>query len=213
MKLYLSSYRIPDPQVLTDLLGKSPRQTKVALIPNAKDYYAPRARAFKARQIQAALRAYGFNSTVVDLNDFPGAGELKETLLRYDMLWCMGGNTFCLREAMAKSGFDAVIHEVIAAGVVYAGESAGTCVAGTDLRGIEHADEVEFAEKTIWKGLKLSDHYFLPHADNEEFLSAAEAILKQRGADPRLVALNDTQAWIRNGNEEWKITATKSTNT
>lgn len=38
MKFYLSSYRIPTPDDFTKLIGKQPARTKLALIPNAKDY-------------------------------------------------------------------------------------------------------------------------------------------------------------------------------
>lgn len=39
MRLYLSSYRIPTPGDFTKFIGKQPAQTKLALIPNAKDYF------------------------------------------------------------------------------------------------------------------------------------------------------------------------------
>ena len=209
MKLYLSSYRIPDVKVLADLVGKEPRKTKTVIITNGKDYYAPRAKAVKVRQVQSDLKLAGYKAETLDLAAYKSAAKLKKDLLEYDLLWVMGGNTFCLREAMVSSGFDDVIRDVLEAGVVYAGESAGACVAGTDLHGIELADDAEFAEKVIWKGLHLAPHYFLPHADNEEFMPVTQAVMDRRGTDPTVVALNDNQAWVVNGDDAWKITGVK----
>jgi len=207
MKLYLSSYRIPDLQVLTDLVGKPARKIRVALVPNAKDYYAFRARRVKIRQVTVYLRQLGFTVAVVDLNERRTASDLKATLQKYDMLWVLGGNTFCLREAMRRSGFDRVVKDVVEAGVVFAGESAGACVAGVDLHGVELADDPEFAERVIWYGLRLTEHVFVPHVDNPDFGSLSQKMIDSRPDDPLLVPLNDNQAWVVNGPDEWKITS------
>jgi len=47
MKLGLSSYMIPVPSALEDLLGKKLSDTKTALITNSKDYYSDFARSAK----------------------------------------------------------------------------------------------------------------------------------------------------------------------
>lgn len=210
MKLYLTSYRIPDIAVLEDLVGKQTSQIKVGVIPNAKDYYAPRARAVKIRLVTTYLEGLGMKPGVVDLYDYHTAEQLAPVLKQYDLLWAMGGNTFCLREAMYGSGFDEAVHEALEAGVVYGGESAGTCVAGNDLRGIEYADPPEYAEKPLWKGLKLANHYFIPHADNEDFAWAIQPIIESRGKGADTIILNDNQAWVVNGAESWKITGVKT---
>ncbi|HSX16808.1 MAG TPA: Type 1 glutamine amidotransferase-like domain-containing protein [Patescibacteria group bacterium] len=210
MKLYLTSYRIPDIHVLAELVGKEPKNTKVALIPNGKDYYAPRARQVKIRTVVQEIKTLGFKVSVVDLNDYHNApAKLASALKQFDMLWVMGGNTFCLREAMQRSGFDVAVHDVLEAGVVFAGESAGACVAGSDLHGIEVLDDAEFAEKVIWKGLKLVPNFFAPHADNPDFGGLVQQMVKDRGPDPSVVVLNDNQAWVVNGADAWKITGVK----
>ncbi len=209
MKLYLTSYRIPDVQALCDLVGKPAGKVSVGLIPNAKDYYAFRARRVKIRLVARYLRSLGFHVGLVDLHEKRSRRDLADTLKKYDVLWAMGGNTFCLREAMRRSGFDKVIAGVLDAGVVFAGESAGACVAGTDLHGVELADDAEFAEKVIWEGLGLSQHYFIPHADNADFGPIMDEIALTRAGDPTVVMLNDNQVWIRNGDDEWKLTGVK----
>jgi dipeptidase E len=124
----------------------------------------------------------------------------------FDIIWVRGGNTFCLREAMRASGFDAIIGDVIKGGVVYAGDSAGACVAGTDIHGLELGDDPEFAETIVWEGLHLTPHYFMPHADNEEFKDFTEQMTHDRGDDPQTVMLNDDQVWIEIGSNGRMVT-------
>lgn len=210
MKLYLTSYRIPDVQVLAELVGKDPKKTKVGLIPNAKDYYAFRARRVKIRLVENYLRNLGFRVGLVDLAERYSRAALRDTLKKYDMLWVMGGNTFCLREAMRTSGFDKIIHKVLAEdNVVFAGESAGACIASTDLHGVEFGDDPEFANRIIWDGLALSNHFFVPHADNPDFGPMADEMAMSRVGGAEVVILNDNQAWVRRGDDEWKITGVK----
>lgn len=206
MKLYLTSFRVPDVRVLSDLVGKEPSKTKLAIIPNGKDYYAPRARRVKIRVVEDALRSYGFRPAIFEMLEYKSPAKLKEALAAYDMLWVMGGNTFCLREAMQRSGFDKIIHEVVEGGLVFAGESAGACVAGTDLHGVELLDDPEFPEKVIWSGLKLIPNYIIPHADNQDLVSFLQPLIEQRGNEPGTIVLNDNQAWVVNGADAWKIT-------
>lgn len=207
MKLYLSSFRIPDLKALIGLVGKQPDETRLALIPNAKDYYATRARAIKTREAAEYLEELGFIVTVIDLLDYHGNPEgLRAALLQNDLIWVRGGNTFCLREAMRLSAFDEVIKDVLAQGVVYGGESAGACVAGTDIHGVELGDDPEFAETVIWEGLHLTPHYFMPHADNEMFRDFTEQMAQDRGDDPATVILNDDQVWVESGGVRQVIT-------
>jgi len=210
MKLYLSSYRIPDINALEDLLGKPAAQVKVALIPNAKDYYAPRAKRVKTREMAQYLEDFGFTVGVVDLLEYQDDPEtLRSALRQYDMLWMRGGNTFCLREAMRLSKFDEIAAELVQGGIVFAGDSAGACVAGTDLHGIELADDPEFAETVIWEGLNLTPHYFMPHADNAELAGFTEQMTADRGDDPATVKLNDNQVWVETDGKGRVITGTK----
>jgi dipeptidase E len=150
--------------------------------------------------------------TVVDLLDYAGKpDELREVLREFDVVWARGGNTFCLREVMQASGFDTIIADVVQSGVVFAGDSAGACVAGTDLHGAELADDPEFAEKIVWDGLNLTPHYLLPHADNEEMSDFSEQMIADRGKDPETVILNDNQAWVENNGSGQIVTGTAPT--
>ncbi|CAN5692220.1 hypothetical protein BH23PAT2_BH23PAT2_02080 [soil metagenome] len=196
MKLYLSSYRIAVPDELFRLVGREPNKIKVALLPNAKDYYAPLAQDYKIRDIIRYQNDLGLMSVdIVDLRTFADSVSLYEKLKKYDLVWAVGGNTFCLRQEMKRSKFDQVIHPLLDEGVVYGGDSAGAVVAGTSLRGIESVDIPEFTEEVIYEGLRAVPYVLLPHADNEYFKEANEQTKQAHDGDD-LISLDDNQAAI-----------------
>ena len=55
--------------------------------------------------------------------------ELRKILAGYDIVLVEGGNTFYLLKAVRESGFENVIKDLIAHGVVYIGSSAGSYIA------------------------------------------------------------------------------------
>jgi dipeptidase E len=206
MKLYLSSYRIPDTQALFDLVGKEPHDIRTAVIPNAKDYYADRARAVKIRDVTDYLQNLGLKAEAVDLRRLDSADAVKNALQGFDLLWVMGGNTFCLMHEILRGGFDRALPELLESGVVYAGESAGAVAVGTSLKGIEKADNPEFAESVIYAGLSVVPYFVLPHVDDESF---AEDVQASRAAhpDPKTrLELTNAQAAIFDGDNMRVVT-------
>jgi hypothetical protein len=87
MKLYLSSFRVPDSEALAALLGKPLLGAKLALIPNAKDYYAPRARAVKTREMSDYLADIGFEVT-----EDPYIKSTRPSILKMIGLLDLSGN-------------------------------------------------------------------------------------------------------------------------
>ena len=195
MKLYLSSYRIPTPKDLERLLAKPLQDTSVALISNAKDYYAKRARDFTVNDLVKYMEQLGLKVDVIDLRDYDDADTVKQKLLGYDLIWAMGGNTYMLRYEMQRSGFDQIITELLESGIVYGGDSAGALVAGQSIAGVESADEPKFAEKYITDGLNLIPYVVLPHIDNPEFTDVLPSF-KKKHQDKEIIELKDSQAVI-----------------
>lgn len=174
MKLYLSSYRVgDDTEGFKKLVGKL--NAKVAVIDNARDYSTDLER--KAKGLQSELDAMtelGFVPEHVDLKDYFGNSEfLVEKLRDFDVMWVIGGNSFLLRKAMDKSGFDAVIGKLIKTNkIVYAGYSAGIAVIAPSLKGVELVDnpnvQVEgYNSDIIWEGYGLIDFYPIVHYDSD----------------------------------------------
>ncbi|GAC1390919.1 MAG: hypothetical protein NVSMB46_01730 [Candidatus Saccharimonadales bacterium] len=195
MKLYLSSYKIPSLPDLRRLLDPTKSTTHVALIPNAKDYYAPRARTFKIEQAAEYVRSLGFTPSIIDLHDYQSAFILKSLLSHYHIIWVMGGNTFCLRQAMKESGFDTIIASLLEGNSIYVGESAGAVVAGTSLRGIEADDPPEFCDNPIDSGLSLIPYVVLPHVGNTQFSQSTETTRTLHAGQP-MIEITDNQAVV-----------------
>lgn len=207
MKFYLSSYRIPVPDKLFELVDKPADSMKTAIIPNGSDYYSERARKVKLRETKEYLAGLGLVADIVDLRDHKNATELQKLLSHYDVLWVRGGNTFCLRDAMQKSGFDKIIKNLLNDRLVYAGESAGACVVGPTLKGIESADNPEFTETVIWEGLHLLPDIILPHVDNPMFAEDIKFAREVHKDNPRLLELADNQALIIDGDKREVVAA------
>lgn len=200
MKLYLSSYRIPNITALQNLFDVQLKDVRVAHIPNAKDYYVRRVKNIVSNEVVTFIKSIGFvNVETIDLQDHRSEQVLKEKLQKFDLIWVAGGNTFCLREEMRKSGFENIIVDLLEEGVVYVGESAGSIVAGNSLKGIEFADNPEFAETVIWKGMNLLPHYILPHVGSESFGEAVEKAKELHADNSDVVELTDQQALVING--------------
>lgn len=203
MKLYLSSYRIPTPTELENLLGRPLAEAAVALIPNAKDYYANRARTVKINDTVRDLGSLGIsNIKTVDLREIKDSSAPQDLLIDFDAVFVAGGNTFCLMHEVQRSGVDAVLRSAIENGLVYIGESAGAVIAGSTLKGTELADNPEFAERVLWNGLSLTSKAILPHADNASYAASTAEAAEMLGSDYDTVLLNDNQVYVVDGAAE-----------
>ncbi|MES2971696.1 MAG: Type 1 glutamine amidotransferase-like domain-containing protein [Patescibacteria group bacterium] len=201
MKLYLTSYRVPTPGDLVELVGKPPVETRVVIIPNAKDYELPQDRGFKLDELTSDLQKMGFlQPDTVDLREFDDGEQVYEALKSYDLLWVAGGNSFVLRSEMHRSGFDKVIRRLLDEGQVYGGESAGAIVAGLSLQGFEVGDDPELADQIIWEGLGLTDRIIAPHADSPNFIEYVNHMKKLYKDNDRVMYLKDTQVLVVDGN-------------
>ncbi|WP_278265105.1 Type 1 glutamine amidotransferase-like domain-containing protein [Nocardia sp. AG03] len=170
MRLFLSSYRFGAfADRLTALAGPPGR---VAVIPNACDAW-PAAWSAAVTSDVTPLAALGYSPEVLDLRDYVGQpAQLEKTLRSYPLVWVRGGNTFVLRAQFARSGADSVLPALLAEdALVYAGYSAGACLLGPDLHGLETMDDPgEVLPATgiapRWDGLGLVDRHLVVHLDS-----------------------------------------------
>ncbi|MEU4289549.1 Type 1 glutamine amidotransferase-like domain-containing protein [Kribbella sp. NPDC026596] len=163
MKLYLSSFRLGDhPERLVTLL---PPQVRVAVIGNSIDNEDAAVRREKVAEEIAWLTDLGLRADELDLR---ATNDLRAELGEYDGVRVRGGNVFVLRIAMASSGADQILPELIRSGeLVYAGYSAGPCVLAPSLRGLELCDDTSAVDgDIIWDGLGVLDHAIVPHLDS-----------------------------------------------
>ncbi|TCC23911.1 Type 1 glutamine amidotransferase-like domain-containing protein [Kribbella speibonae] len=201
MKLYLSSFRLGDhPEHLVALL---PRNPSVAVVCNSIDAEAPDVRREKVAEEITWLTGLGLRAEELDLREVAG-DDLRARLSAYDGIWMRGGNVFVLRIAMARSGADQILPDLIRAEeLVYAGYSAGPCVLAPSLRGLELCDDTTALDgEVIWQGLGVLDHAIVPHLDSpghpETELLAKVAELYDRTGVPN-VKLTDGQALVIDG--------------
>jgi dipeptidase E len=176
MRLYLSSYFIGDhSDALVDMVGANRR---MAIITNALDAIPLEDQiAFAQKRFDAVeyFTGYGFDPSLIDLRHYFGREiALRALLSNYGVVWAVGGNCFLLRKAMRLSGFDAVIRDLLAHDqIVYSGWSAGACVAGVSLQGIDLMDDPEQAAPAypdcdlVWEGLQLVPYVVVPHHESD----------------------------------------------
>lgn len=207
MKLYLSSYGIPNLSELEKLVGKELSAMQIGYILNAMD--DKNAADYQAKYDEWHLYwgERGASLTDVDLIKLH-PGDLASYLASFDLLWAKGGNTYYLRFAMHKSGFDQVIRQALDSGVTYGGDSAGALVAGPSLKYLENADDPAGLSEVIYEGLGLIQFVPMPHWDNSDFHAEVESSARRLEADHFEVrTLNDNQAIIINGDSVRVVSA------
>ncbi len=84
-------------------------------------------------------------------------------------MWVRGGDTFVLWHALAVSGADVLLTEMLNRdALAYGGYSAGVCVLGPSRRGLDIVDEPDAVTRTYgvaprWDGLGLVPFAVVPH--------------------------------------------------
>lgn len=139
-RLYLTSYLLGEDAELLRWGGNSPG--RAAIVMNALDVFGS-TRLRNWERESAAIEALGYETSELDLRDYvDDRAALAELMANVDLLWVVGGNAFWLAKVMHASGFaDAIADPLEDGWLTYAGYSAGACVAGPDLAGIDLMDE------------------------------------------------------------------------
>ena len=195
MLLYLSSFRLGDhPDRLLTLLHQ-PAGCDVAVIANAVDALSGAERSAAVRQEAGALVGLGLRPSDI-------AAELR----RFPLVWLRGGNVFMLRHALARSGADAALVDLLSRdALVYAGYSAGACVLAPSLHGLEHCDDPGVVPGPVdWDGLGVLDRALVPHVDSPDHPESkvlGEVAAAYRAADVPYLALRDGQALVIDGSD------------
>ncbi len=121
-KLFLtSSFQNVINQFL-DFLSISPKELTVGFVPTAADPYEDK---WFVEADRRALIDAGFKVKEINIKD-KQESELRKAFQTVDIIFVAGGNTFYLLKETKKSGFDKIVKDSVARGVVYIGSSAGS---------------------------------------------------------------------------------------
>jgi dipeptidase E len=195
MKLFLTSYRIPNLKVFCDFIGKPAEQIRFGLILNAKDHRDKNSRQLKAQELVTYFSEQGFLVEELDLRNYVSDNtDLLKKFLEFDVLWFNGGDTYCLREAIFKSGSELLITQAMSKGVVFAGDSAGAILAGPTLKYFDLVERPELTKNIIYSGLNLINFVVLPHWGSVEYGKGLEEIeIKLSKDQVKTVRLTDQE--------------------
>lgn len=201
MELYLSSYGIGyNPAAFKSLVGKN---KQAAVILNAQDLATKQERDERVTRGLDEMKNLGFTPEELDLRDYFDKPQLLAVALRkFGLVWIRGGNSFVLRRAMNQSGFDVAVKPLVERDeIVYAGFSAGSCVAAASLRGIDIVDDPKTVPKNydaaiIWEGLGFIDKTIAPHYRSDhpesELVERSVEYFEKQGID--YIAIHDGEA-------------------
>jgi dipeptidase E len=194
MKLYLTSLANKSIDKI-DFDGKK----KVAFIATAADPYEDKWFVDNDRE---ALKNRGLEIVEFDIKDY-NEEQLYNELMKFDVMFFSGGNTYYLLEKMRESGFNKIVGRLLDSGVVYVGSSAGSIVMCPNIdfvRPMDHPEEA--ANLKNFEGLNFVDFYFLPHFGREKYSDAHEQVLREN-KDKKIVAVRDEEVVVVDGNG-WK---------
>ncbi len=178
--IYLSSFRMGKN---ADVLRVQGRIGRAGVVFNALDVFGETRLRNWSREA-ADLDRLGYVAEELDLRQYFHDHEgLAERLEALGLVWVVGGNAFVLARAMVGSGFAAALGPALDCGLVYAGYSAGACVAGPDLRGIDLMDDPNHVPEGYDAGvlpetLGLVPFRIVPHwqSDHSEAAKAGRAV-------------------------------------
>jgi dipeptidase E len=209
MRLILSSWYLrtgQQPPLLRPVDGSG----RAGIVLNALDEFGDSRNRDLAREMYT-LERLGYVGEELDLRDyFQDRFRLRVRLRDFDLVWALGGNSFVLARAMTQSGFvDAVRDRLADETFAYGGYSAGSCVAGPDLAGIDLVDDPAAVPEGYDPDIeprnldlvpfRIVPHWRSRHPESERVELAADH-LAAKGLSYR--CLRDGQALLVDGDSE-----------
>ena len=200
MKLFLSSAGLTNPTLVgafEKLVGLKGDKLKVSFIPTAANWEDGDKEWLINDYMN--LKKQGYLVDIVDIS----AIEKEKWLPRLEwsnVLFFGGGNTFHLMHWVEKSGLIDELPKLLKTRV-YAGISAGSCMAGpTIYNSVQNLFDEGYKLK-IEKGLGLVDFQLIPHLDSEYFPKIRTEFLEEASKDIEepVYAIDDSSAVIVDG--------------
>lgn len=165
-KLFLTSDGLSNQDIVDKfliLLPEGDKDVKVLFIPTAS---RSDNEMFYVRKSEQELINAGIakkNIFWLDADNLSAAGDFNQ----YDVVYVCGGNTFYLMKKLKETGLGEKIIDLINAGKIYVGVSAGSIVAGPDISIASSGDEKD-VDLDDMRGLGLTQVVVSPHYVSEE---------------------------------------------
>ena len=201
MKLFLTSAGLSNQKLsnaFISLTGLTKDKIKIAFIPTASNVEEGDKGWLIDDYIN--LKKQGFES--IDIVDISAVSRdiWKPRLEEANSLFLGGGNTFHLMNWVDKSGLKKLLPELLKTRV-YAGISAGSCIAGPTIYNSVQNLFGEKYELKIEKGLGLVDFQFIPHLNSPNFKKIRVKNLEAASKDltEPVYALDDNSVIVIDG--------------
>lgn len=202
MNIFLTSKASRVMAKVAVMLPRPAKELKLAFIPTAGDPYGDDKPWMDADR--AMLVGLGFKVEDFDLKN-KTEDETRKTLSKYDVIFVAGGNTFYLLNEANKSGFVKVARELVGAGKIYIGSSAGSYLACPTIEAADwkHADR-NIVNITNWSALGLVNFIITAHYSPEW----EEAVRDGKKASKyKVYTLTDSQFIKSSGGDDCEIFA------
>lgn len=168
MKLYLTSSGLSNPSLINaieKLLGKSAKDVNLAFIPTAANV-EPGEKSWMIEDLNNFKKA-GFLVDIVDISAVSKDVWLPR-LQKAEVLFLGGGNTFHLMHWVKQSGLQNELPNLLKTRI-YAGISAGSCIAGPSIyNSVQNLFDEKY-ELKIKDGLNLVNFQIISHLNSPYF--------------------------------------------
>ncbi len=202
MHLLLTSAGLSNPaitnalnQLIKSKTGKSPSEAKIVFIPTAA-HAEGGGKSWLINDLHR-LNSKGYSEVeLVELTD-PDKDLWMPRIEAADVLFFGGGNTFHLMHWLQQTGLSERMAELLETRV-YAGISAGSCVAGPTIYNSVQSLFDETYELEIKEGLSLVDFQFVPHLNSDFFPKIRRENILRAAEDltEKVYAMDDETALV-----------------
>ncbi len=199
MKLFLTSAGLSNQTLVSafeNLVGLMGEKVKIAFIPTAANFEG----GDKDWLISdySNLKKQNYIVDIVDISALTKEAWLPR-LEEANVIFVGGGNTFHIMHWVKKSGLDELLPELLETRV-YAGISAGSCIAGpTIFNSVQNLFDEKY-DSEIKEGLNLINLQVIPHLNSNWFPKVNEDNIEKASKDltEPVYALDDDSAVIVN---------------
>jgi len=200
MKLLLTSAGLSNRSIvdaIEKLLGKSAKVVRLAFIPTAANVESGD-KSWMIEDLNNFQKA-GFEVDIVDISAVSKEVWLPR-LQEAEVLFLGGGNTFHLMYWVKKSGLQEELPNLLKTRI-YAGISAGSCIAGPTIYNSVQNLFGEKYELEIKEGLGLADFQIIPHLNSPYFEKIRKENLAEASKEltESVYAIDDNSAILVDG--------------